>query len=54
MNCPREEREQAEYLLVGNYGVRAVDSRGREMLEEECSIRTCFFSRILVKLLLKQ
>ena len=42
MNCPREEREQAEYLLVGNYGVRAVDSRGREMPEEECSIRTCF------------
>ena len=42
MSCPREEREQAEVLLVGPYGVRAVDSRGRLVPEEECSIRTCF------------
>ena len=28
MSCPREEREQAEYVLVGECGVRAVDSRG--------------------------
>ena len=42
MSCPREEREQAEYMLVGDCGVRAVDSRGRMFPEEECSIRTCF------------
>lgn len=42
MSCPREEREQAEYVLVGECGVRAVDSRGRSFPEEECSIRTCF------------
>ena len=42
MSCPREEREQAEILLVGTHGVRAVDSRGRAQPEQECSIRTCF------------
>ena len=41
MNC-REEREELENLLVGPYGVRAADSRGRALPEEECPIRTCF------------
>ena len=39
---PREEREQLELLLVGPYGVRAAETRGREREEPECEIRTCF------------
>ena len=39
---PREEREQLELLLVGPYGVRAAESRGRLHEELECEIRTCF------------
>ena len=39
---PREEREDAERILIGPYGVRAADSRGRVHPEEECLIRTCF------------
>ena len=39
---PREEREQLELLLVGPYGVRAAESRGRLHEESECEIRTCF------------
>ena len=39
---PREEREQLELLLVGPYGVRAAETRGRERKETECEIRTCF------------
>lgn len=39
---PREEREQLELLLVGPYGVRAAETRGREREETECEIRTCF------------
>ncbi|MBQ7737533.1 MAG: deoxyguanosinetriphosphate triphosphohydrolase [Oscillospiraceae bacterium] len=42
MPCPREEREAVEEILVGEYGVRARDSRGRERPEEECWDRTCF------------
>ena len=42
MPCPREEREALERVLVGPWGVRAEDSRGRLHPEEECSIRTCF------------
>ena len=42
MACPREEREALEELLVGEYGVRARDSRGRAVPEPECDIRTCF------------
>ena len=42
MPCPREEREALERVLVGPWGVRAVDSAGRVHPEEECSIRTCF------------
>ena len=39
---PREEREQLELLLVGPYGVRAAETRGRLTEEPECEIRTCF------------
>ena len=39
---PREEREQLELLLVGPYGVRAAETRGRITEEKECEIRTCF------------
>ncbi len=42
MSCPREEREKLERLIVGPYGVRAEDTRGRPVPEEECRIRTCF------------
>lgn len=39
---PREEREHAEELLVGPYGIRAVNTKGRPIPEEPCLIRTCF------------
>ena len=39
---PRQEREHLELLLVGSYGVRAAESRGRLHEEAECEIRTCF------------
>ena len=42
MPCPREEWEALEELLVGDRGVRARDSRGRERPEAECVERTCF------------
>ena len=42
MPTPREDREELEALLVGDRGVRARDSRGRERPEEECWDRTCF------------
>ena len=42
MACPREEREKAEEILVGPRGIRAKDSGGRAVPEEECAIRTCF------------
>ncbi|MCR5575632.1 MAG: deoxyguanosinetriphosphate triphosphohydrolase [Oscillospiraceae bacterium] len=42
MSCPREEREKLERLIVGPYGVRAEDTRGRLSPEEECDLRTCF------------
>ena len=42
MSCPREEREELEKILVGPYGVRAADSKGREQPEDECTVRTCF------------
>ncbi len=38
----REDREDLEALLVGPLGVRARDSRGRAVPEEESSMRTCF------------
>lgn len=42
MACPREKREILERTLVGEYGVRAENSRGRAEPEPECKIRTCF------------
>ncbi len=42
MSCPREEREQLEHLMIGPYGVLADSSAGRQIAEEECSVRTCF------------
>ncbi len=42
MACPREKREIIERTLVGEYGVRAENSQGRALPEEECEIRTCF------------
>ena len=42
MACPREKREILERTLVGEYGVRAENSRGRAEPEPECEIRTCF------------
>jgi dGTPase len=42
MACPREEREALERMLVGPRGVRAENSAGRLIGEEECSVRTCF------------
>ena len=42
MELPRVEREQAETLLVGPFGIRAAASQGRLQPEAECDIRTCF------------
>jgi len=39
---PREIRQQQERILVSDFGVRAENSRGREIEDEPCSIRTCF------------
>ena len=39
---PREEREQLEQILVGPWGIRAAQSHGRQVPEEECDVRTCF------------
>jgi len=42
MALPRVEREQAERLLIGPYGLLSENSRGRALPEAECDIRTCF------------
>ena len=42
MICPRQEREELEKILVGDFGVRAADSHGRRRAEEEDPVRTCF------------
>ena len=42
MTCPRQEREKLEKILVGDFCVRAADSRGRRRAEEEDPVRTCF------------
>lgn len=42
MACPREKREIIERTLVGEFGVRAENSKGRRTPEPECEIRTCF------------
>ena len=39
---PREKREQLEQLLIGPDGIKSMDSRGRQIPEEECQLRTCF------------
>ncbi|MBO7403915.1 MAG: HD domain-containing protein, partial [Clostridia bacterium] len=38
----REERERLERLIIGPWGLRAENSRGRQDPEPECEIRTCF------------
>ena len=42
MSCLREEREALERVLIGPYGVRSADSRGRPRPEEPDPVRTCF------------
>ena len=43
MACPREKREMIERTLVGEFGVRAEDSKGQaHSRSPECEIRTCF------------
>ncbi|MGE4352791.1 MAG: deoxyguanosinetriphosphate triphosphohydrolase [Oscillospiraceae bacterium] len=42
MPCPREIREEAETVIIGEYGLLSKNSRGRLRPEEPCSIRTCF------------
>ncbi len=42
MSCPREEREKLEQVIVGPYGMLAVNTRGRPKPEKECDIRTCY------------
>lgn len=37
-----KKREMLERTLVGEFGVRAEDSKGRRTPEPECEIRTCF------------
>jgi len=39
---PREKREQQERFLIGEFGIRAENSKGRAQTEEPCRIRTCF------------
>ncbi|MGX8698652.1 MAG: deoxyguanosinetriphosphate triphosphohydrolase [bacterium] len=38
----RQETERLEEYTVGNYGVRAINSKGRLTPEEECPVRTVF------------
>ncbi len=38
----RERIEQMEALMIGEKGVKSIDSRGRTRPEEEDSLRTCF------------
>ena len=42
MVCLREEREALEQALMGPWGLRSADSRGRLRPEEPDPIRTCF------------
>ena len=39
---PRENRELAERMFIGSYGLLSVNSAGRAIDEPECCIRTCF------------
>jgi len=38
----RQEREALEQVLIGEYGVKAVDTHGRQRPEPPCPVRTCF------------
>ena len=38
----REKREELEKYTVGEYGVAAAASKGRQMEEAPCAVRTCF------------
>lgn len=40
--CPREIREDIEKILVSSHGVMAADSKGRQIEEEKCLLRTEF------------
>ena len=42
MSCPREQRESVEKIMVSRRGVCAAESKGREVPEEPCRLRTCF------------
>lgn len=42
MTCVREKREELEKLLVCDNGVRAANSKGRLVSEEQDNMRTCF------------
>ena len=39
---PRVAREQLEEQMIGPFGIRAVQTKGRLYPEAECDIRTCF------------
>ena len=38
----REKKEQAEYQFLSPYAAKSAESKGREVQEEACDIRTCF------------
>ena len=38
----RERKEQAEYQSLSQYAAKSAESKGREVPEEACEIRTCF------------
>ncbi len=40
--CVRQRIEQTESLIIGEHGVKSVDSLGRAIPEEEDALRTCF------------
>ena len=42
MSCPRERREAVEKIMVSRRGICAAESKGREVPEEPCRLRTCF------------
>ena len=38
----REQKEQAEYKFLSPYAAKSAESKGREVPEDACDIRTCF------------
>ena len=42
MGCPREDRQDIERLMLSPLASRAELSKGRERVEPECEIRTCY------------